>query len=767
MPSPANYHSLQYPDDNPGEEQSEDRDRALWLVAEREFGNGQNGGSIHRIDCRTPTSVPPSPVSPLSEHGSAMFRPASSEDESRPSSVDIVEKKLQNSAPRRSGWWSRLVSDSWIIELVASFVSFAAIASIIGVLWGYDQKPVPPLMKGITLNAVISFLATISRTAIMLCVGTVISQGKWLWFKKERSLMDLQNIEDASRGPLGSILMLFRFKGGALPYLAAFLTVAALGFDSFVQQLLTTENRTVPVPGNGISINSSTSMTTDIYLAMGYPETLAQLTAAMLANVQQEDQPMDIMAASTVGRHAMKKRSEATTQTLALPLKADCPSGNCVWQPYYTLDICTQCRPTTKELTIKNLSPQSSDLTKIVSAARSGNISGADQQTSSFTWEIIPKFGQTWKVTSNLSAFVDENDMNGNAQGLEVYVSITQKVVWPLNFASSDGLLLDPRGWTKQPFAGINEPVAAIGFAEFDVDDNGVPALNNSLECAMTYCVREYSTSVVQGNLVLDVLSTHYGKVDGDPDAASGLSWSAEVNGTSFTADDFLTYGTGIGTLTGYVLGNSTHSYKGSCLASSNWSCSAPVTSNSGSVEGLSTEAWKGVDLTPNFAAVVEDANTVMSQIVQQYGNVSVIGDNAVLKTFVVVRWAWITLPAAIVLFGVGCLGLTVWETSRMQAPSWKASLLPLLYRYVDVDESSAEGRSNTAAAAGPVTGQPSREPDDGFTCSNLVSEFQAEAEATATRFTRRAPKLQIWQLQSLEIIQKDPKTWWQRLKWG
>lgn len=41
----------------------------------------------------------------------------------------------------------------------------------------------------------------------MLCIGTVIAQGKWLWFKKERSPIDLENIESASRGPLGSILM--------------------------------------------------------------------------------------------------------------------------------------------------------------------------------------------------------------------------------------------------------------------------------------------------------------------------------------------------------------------------------------------------------------------------------------------------------------------------------------------------------------------------------------------------------------------------------
>jgi hypothetical protein len=550
-----------------------------------------------------------------------------------------------------------------------------------------------------------------------------------------------------------------------MSYIAAFLTVATLGFDPFVQQLLTTQNRVVPVPASGISINSTTSMTTDIYAAMDYPETKAQLTAAMLADVQQEVQPPSIMATSTSERRASKKRSDATTQALVSPLRADCPSRNCVWKPYYALDICTQCRTTTKELSVKNLSPKSSDLAAMVSAVQGGRVSHGDQLTSNFTWEITPKFGRTWQVASNLSAFINSGDMSGNPDGLEIHGTILHKLVWPLNFAGSDGLLLDTRGWTKQSFAGIDEPVAAIGFAEFNLGDNGVPVLNNSLECAVTYCVKEYKRSVVEGNLVSNVLSTHYGKVTGDPNAPSGLSWSATVDGTSFEADPFLMYGTGIGTLTGYVLGNTTHSYKGKCLASRNWSCSAPVTSNSGTYGALNTEAWQGIDLTPDFMPVLENVNTLMSDIVQQYGNVSMVGENAVTKPFVVVRWAWIALPATVVFFGLMLLSLTVWETIRLQAPSWKSSLLPLLYRHIHVDDGSVEGRNNPVAAEPASTRSPPT-PDACFASSNLVSKFEVEAEATITRFTKERTGLQVWQLQSLEIIQEDTKRWWQRLKW-
>ncbi|RMZ80328.1 hypothetical protein DV738_g2762, partial [Chaetothyriales sp. CBS 135597] len=632
------------------------QDRSAQLATQQNIGNEPTFLRAPLIDGRSEISPPSSPVSSLSEHDHHISGPASSENRSLPSSAEPDEKELQHPPLNQPAWWSRLIADSWILEIISGFVSFASIASIVGVLGAYNQKPVPPLIHGITLNAVISFLATISRSAIMLCVGTVLSQGKWLWFKKkQRSLIDLQTIEDASRGPLGSVVMLFLLRGGAVASIAAIVTVATLGFDPFVQQLLTTEHRVVSVPASGIAINSTTSMTVDIYAAMDYPETIAQLTAAMFADVQQEDQPKSVIAASSpVGVAAVKRRSETTTQTLASLPRADCPSGNCVWQPYYALDICSQCRTTTDELTIKNLSPNSSDLSAMISAAQRGQVSASDLLRSNFTWEIIPKFGRKWQVTSNLSSYISSNDLSGSPAGLSISGTIVRKLVWPLNFASSDGILLDTTGWTEQPFAGIDQPVAALGFAEFDFSDDGLLVLNQSLECAVTYCVHEYNRSVVQGNLVSNVLSTHYGKVTGDPNAlAADLTWSANVNGTTFQADPFLMYGTGIGALTGYMLGNSTRNYRGSCLAENNWACSASPTSNDGEYSALKPEAWQGLGLSQNFTAVLENINTVVSGIVQQYGNVTVPGANAVNTEFVVVRWAWIALPAAVVLLGL------------------------------------------------------------------------------------------------------------------
>ena len=337
---------------------------------------------------------------------------------------------------------------------------------------------------------------------------------------------------------------MFANKSSIVRQIAALLVIAILGFDPFVQQLLTIQDRVVPVPANGISINSTTSITIDIYTAMGYPETAAQLIAAMLADVQQEDQPKNVLADRAISGLCMSaRRSGATTEALTSPLTADCPSGDCVWQPYYALDTCSQCRDTTTEVIIKNLSPQSSDMTAVALVLETGQLVPEDGPfRSNFTWEIVPKFGFPWQVPSNLSVTVLGNGSStgGPVAGSPYYLInstgndpvtaeayIVHKVVWPLNFANADmGVVLNTTGWTKQAFAGFDQPVAAIGFAEFKLNDYGVPVLNSSLECAMTYCVKEYNRSVVRGNLVTDVASTHYGNVTGGAHAWDGLVWA-------------------------------------------------------------------------------------------------------------------------------------------------------------------------------------------------------------------------------------------------
>ncbi|KAG8158222.1 hypothetical protein KVR01_011983 [Diaporthe batatas] len=75
----------------------------------------------------------------------------------------------------------------------------------------------------------------------MLSVAACIGQSKWAYFSaKARRLADVDIMEAAARGPLGSIMMLSRIPWGVAT-LGAVVTVLALGVDTFAQQVISTE----------------------------------------------------------------------------------------------------------------------------------------------------------------------------------------------------------------------------------------------------------------------------------------------------------------------------------------------------------------------------------------------------------------------------------------------------------------------------------------------------------------------------------------------
>ena len=76
-----------------------------------------------------------------------------------------------------------------------------------------NHKPLPHWPMRITLNSFISILGTIIKAAMVIPIAEGISQLKWLWFKKEGVLKDIQTFDEASRGMVGSLKLLLGTKG--------------------------------------------------------------------------------------------------------------------------------------------------------------------------------------------------------------------------------------------------------------------------------------------------------------------------------------------------------------------------------------------------------------------------------------------------------------------------------------------------------------------------------------------------------------------------
>lgn len=109
-------------------------------------------------------------------------------------------------------WWiciTNLFLDWWMGELLAILLSIIAFFAVIIILLKYDDHPLPKLPHNVPLNFVVSTLATVSKSSLLLAVASAFGQFKWLWMSsKQRRLQDLQVFDEASRGPLGAFKLL-------------------------------------------------------------------------------------------------------------------------------------------------------------------------------------------------------------------------------------------------------------------------------------------------------------------------------------------------------------------------------------------------------------------------------------------------------------------------------------------------------------------------------------------------------------------------------
>lgn len=102
---------------------------------------------------------------------------------------------------------------------ILAFISTVVVAHVYN---GKDSQNLG-LPDGLSLNGLISILSTINRAALMVPVGSVMSQELWLWLSSKRRreghqavLGDLEKSDAASRGAWGSLLFLLKPNGRCL-----------------------------------------------------------------------------------------------------------------------------------------------------------------------------------------------------------------------------------------------------------------------------------------------------------------------------------------------------------------------------------------------------------------------------------------------------------------------------------------------------------------------------------------------------------------------
>ncbi|KAL8782737.1 MAG: hypothetical protein Q9213_005161 [Squamulea squamosa] len=201
----------------------------------------------------------------------------------------------------------RKKNGSWAWEVAALMMSITSLLAIIIVAGSSHGKVLPLYPLGITLNAAISIFSTIMKTTMLYCAAEAINQSKWIWLHRQpQRLSDIELYDQASRGPWGSLTMLWRVRWKDLSSLAALVIIYSLAIDPFVQQLTHLRlERVVADLRPSITVQW-------VYLVPNIFSTQSAVIAAFFGSTMPET-------------------------------PAVCPSGNCSWSPYQTLAVCSQC----------------------------------------------------------------------------------------------------------------------------------------------------------------------------------------------------------------------------------------------------------------------------------------------------------------------------------------------------------------------------------------------------------------------------------------
>lgn len=232
------------------------------------YGNG-NFLQAHDQEYHPLDDLSSRPTAPYASQGADYDSTAYSEHDTRDYRGDESVPRLIGSAPAayhpsdsstQKLHEAEVVSDppgssvqfrvwDWQWEFGASIFSLGCFAAIVGVLARNDTRSLASwnFVFGITLNTLVAVLSTLSRTALLVPVASCISQLKWIHLvAAPRPLREVQVFDDASRGPWGSLELIWKLHARTkLATWGSIITIMTLAMGPFTQQLLSYPSRSV------------------------------------------------------------------------------------------------------------------------------------------------------------------------------------------------------------------------------------------------------------------------------------------------------------------------------------------------------------------------------------------------------------------------------------------------------------------------------------------------------------------------------------------
>lgn len=256
----------------------------------------------------------------------------------------------------------------WNIEIAAIVLSISSMVAILILLPMYEDQPLSSWPLPVSLNVIISVLGATSRASLAFAISACISQGKWNWYRKRNdSVMVFDRFEEASRGPWGSLRLLWwtklryvyaHYRGTIVlklikifrhwTALGALAAVVLVGFEPFLQAVVTIsgEEITLAAGENTSIIGRTKTLDSGICYQDGGPPAQALVPPWNPLEIFSFARQYDFGALSAI----WEGFSDLNTAENQKPTFY-CPSRNCTWPIYASLAVCSACNDVSSHIT--------------------------------------------------------------------------------------------------------------------------------------------------------------------------------------------------------------------------------------------------------------------------------------------------------------------------------------------------------------------------------------------------------------------------------
>lgn len=378
-----------------------------------------------------------------------------------------------------------------------------------------------------------------------------------------------------------------------------------LAIGPFVQQIVNSNTR--PVSSSGASVP----------VARWYN-----------ASANQVDVDLPMKAAIMSG---MLTTNDSSRQYV---IPSQCPTGNCTWQSYQSLAVCSSC----------------ADLTKSLTSTRQKNDTGV----------LI------WQLPNGLSLETPDWEL-----GVTMTVNNTQQTN-PINDSSYASL-----AFTNFSFPPLDVFVILGNYTgEVAAGNDNTKGGPYASECILDFCVQNYTASSSNGTFIetasseplfMDARSSPCNDVNPGSSAPNG-GCSVQQNGLNYTVDydsikSFWFY------LNDVFAG--TVDQVDSLGPQPEWP------------SDLTQSIFTHLNATPHTLDAMFDniaRSMTLAMRTQSGPNVQIGGQYFVEQTFVKVEWGWIALPLALLVFVLVFLIAVAVVTRRQGLEPWKESSIPTLF---------------------------------------------------------------------------------------